>query len=80
MARQVARLLDRNGIHANRITNHATFRQTTTQIQYRQGYLTEAIALRDVLYQRSTFANTKVASEKALSLDTRGRLWLESLY
>jgi LytR cell envelope-related transcriptional attenuator len=49
MARQVARLLDRNGIHANRITNHTTFRQTTTQIQYRQGYMAEAVALRDVL-------------------------------
>jgi hypothetical protein len=48
MARQVARLLDRNGIHANRITNHATFRQTTTQIEYRQGYLAEAVALREV--------------------------------
>jgi len=48
MARQVAGILDHNGIHATRITNHGTFRQTTTQIQYRQGYQAEAVALRGV--------------------------------
>ena len=49
LARQVARVLSHSGVHANRITNHATFRQVVTQIQYRPGYLAEASSLRNIV-------------------------------
>jgi tetratricopeptide (TPR) repeat protein len=48
LAKRVARMLDKNGIHANRVTNHATFHQAKTEIQYRKGYLSEASSLRRI--------------------------------
>jgi len=47
MARRVARLLDEKGIHASRISNHQSFREASTQIEYRNGYLMEASHLRE---------------------------------
>jgi tetratricopeptide (TPR) repeat protein len=49
LARRVARVLDKNGIHANHITNHRTFNQQQTEIQYRKGYLSEASSLLAIL-------------------------------
>jgi hypothetical protein len=71
MARQVALLLDHNGIPASRITNHPTFRQPITQIQYRQGYLTEAVALREVFP-----AQMKAVPGSALRKDIQVRVLL----
>jgi tetratricopeptide (TPR) repeat protein len=49
LARRVARVLDKNGIHPNRITNYSTFNQSQTEIQYRKGYLSEASSLLSIL-------------------------------
>jgi Flp pilus assembly protein TadD len=48
-ARRVARLLDQKGVRTGRITNHTTFHQASTEIQYRKGFLTEASSLREFL-------------------------------
>jgi len=71
MARQVAAMLDRNGIHANRITNHVTFRQPMTEIQYRHGYQAEAIALRDMVP-----AQLKAVPDSALRKNVQVRVLL----
>jgi tetratricopeptide (TPR) repeat protein len=71
LARQVARMLDRGGVHANRVTNHATFREATTQIQYRPGYLSEATVLRDMFPARVT-----AVSDSSLRKDIQVRILL----
>lgn len=71
LAKKVARMLDRSGMHANRITNHATFREATTQIQYRPGYLAEASALHDVFP-----AQMRVVSGSSLRGDIQVRVLL----
>jgi tetratricopeptide (TPR) repeat protein len=71
MARHVAGILDRRGIHANRITNHVTFRQATTQIQYRHGYQAQAVALRDAFP-----AQIKAVPNSALRKDIHVRVLL----
>lgn len=44
-ARRVADYLDAKGIATGRLTNAATFNESTTVIEYRQGYLAEALAV-----------------------------------
>jgi len=43
MARRVARFLEGHGIATGRLTNATTFQQPRTQIEYREGYRTEAV-------------------------------------
>ncbi len=49
LAKRVARLLEQKGVRTGRITNHTTFLQARTEIQYRKGFLTEASSLREFL-------------------------------
>jgi tetratricopeptide (TPR) repeat protein len=49
LAKRVARLLEERGVRTGRITNHTTFLQARTEIQYRKGFLTEASSLREFL-------------------------------
>jgi Tfp pilus assembly protein PilF len=48
LARRIARMLDQNGVHPARVTNHVNFRQANTKIEYRKGYLPEASRLRQI--------------------------------
>ena len=48
LARRVARMLDQSGVHPARVTNYTNFRQVTTKIEYRNGYLAEASKLRQI--------------------------------
>ena len=49
MASRVARFLEHHGVPTGRLTNATTFRQPTTQIQYREGYRAEAARLGSML-------------------------------
>jgi hypothetical protein len=71
LARRVARLLNQNGIRTSRITNHATFQQTTSQIQYRKEYFAEASSLREMFP-----AEMKVVSSSSLRSDIQVRVLL----
>ena len=54
LARLVARMLDQSGVHPTRVTNYTNFRQATTKIEYRNGYLAEASKLRQIFTAKTT--------------------------
>ncbi|MGH8729595.1 MAG: LytR C-terminal domain-containing protein [Burkholderiales bacterium] len=60
MARKVATYLGINGVPTSRITNHKSFDQLTTQIEYREGFKLQAKSLNSKLPKPANL----VASEK----------------
>ena len=71
LARRVARLLDQKGVRTGRITNHTTFLQASTEIQYRKGFLTEASSLCEFLP-----TGTKAVPSSSLRNDIQVRVLL----
>jgi Tfp pilus assembly protein PilF len=71
MARKVGEQFKRSGINVDRLTNQVPYRQAITEIQYRDGYVSEAVKVASLLQHQVI-----VVHAKALRPDIHVRLVL----